>query len=263
MKNIPKFKIRCSAIGDIISDSGMISEAQLLKLDGLQNKPKARTELQEKEMQRLIWLRENPQISQGAKTYCEKWVKEHLYNSRKEFTSKYTDKGNIMEDESIDFITDQLNLGFLIKNEVRKSDEWMEGEADVLPNELVIDAKNSWDHETFPLFANVPPDDNNYWQIQGYMNLWNRPNGKVVYTLMNTPEHLILGEAKRYCWNQGYEELDNDIYLEFHNNMTYDDIEDALKIKVFDIERNDDDIQKIKDRVEMCRDYIAELIKQI
>ena len=39
----------------------------------------------------------------------------------------------------------------------------------------------------------------------------------------------------------------------------YDNLDAKYRIKVFEVERNDDDIQKIYDRVEECRSYINEL----
>ena len=40
-------------------------------------------------------------LSQTAKTYVQDLVLEHKYGIRREFSSRYTDKGNEVEDESI------------------------------------------------------------------------------------------------------------------------------------------------------------------
>ena len=74
-----KFKIRASSCGKIMT------------------KPKLKSET----------------LSSGAKSYCENWLKENIYNRKIEFQSKYTQKGIINEEESIDFITTVLNFGFL------------------------------------------------------------------------------------------------------------------------------------------------------
>lgn len=233
MKEVKKFKIRCSAIGQIMGE------------------PRNKKD------------REAGLLSQTAKTYCEKWLKEQLYNKRKNISSKYFTKGNIVEQDSLDFIADQLGLGMLLKNEVRKSNEYMEGECDAIITELIIDAKNSWDHDTFPLFATEPPDTNNVWQLQGYLELFDRPKGKVIYVLSDTPEHLIRKEAYYHCRDLGYEELDDDIFDKFLANMTYGDVPDNLKIKIFSFDRNQEDIEKIKQQVGKCRIYIKELLKLI
>ena len=112
-----EFKIRCSQIGKIIGTG-----------------------------------KGNP-LTKTAMSYCKTWLKEQLYCRRYEFRSKYTDKGHIVEDESIDFIGDQLGLGFLIKNDKQFENDYFTGEPDIIPPniDLVIDAKNSWSWESFPI----------------------------------------------------------------------------------------------------------------
>jgi len=197
-------------------------------------------------------------LGKTGETYCKDWLKGQLFDYTKEFTSKYTDKGNIMEDESIDFIADVLGYGFLMKNEEHFSDEFMQGTPDVILKDMVIDVKNSWDASTFPIFEDkINPAY--YWQLQGYMHLCDKSKAKLIYCLMDTPDYLIEKEARWASINQGFEELEKSVYDKFKANLTYKNIDNKLKIKVYDIDRNDDDIQKIKDRVIECRNYIEVL----
>ncbi|MCH8067799.1 MAG: hypothetical protein IID16_00800 [Candidatus Marinimicrobia bacterium] len=195
-------------------------------------------------------------------TYCKDWLKGQLFDYQKILKNKYFDKGIIMEDESIDFVADQLDFGFLAKNEKHFNNEFMQGTPDIVLKDSIIDVKNSWDCSTFPIFDTKINQDY-YWQLQCYMNLCDKSKAKLIYCLLDTPDHLIHNEARWYSINQGFEELDNDIYEQFHNNMTYKNVPDKLKIKVFDIDRNDTDIQKIKDRVIECRSYIEQLKKEM
>lgn len=218
-----KFKIRCSAIGKIMTKT----------------------------------------FGQTAKSYCETWLKEQLYSRKKEFKSKYTDKGQIMEDDSLDFIADMLGYGMLLKNEKEFSNAFMTGTPDVILPGLVIDVKNSWDNFTFPLFETEIPNKDYYWQAQGYMALTGIDKYKLIYVLSDTPENLIVSEAKKYIYNNGIDDFDTDIYEGFKEKMTYDDIPDKLKIRVFDIDKNDADIELINDRVMECGRYIDSLLKTI
>lgn len=224
-----EFKIRCSQIGKIIGTG-----------------------------------KKNP-LTQTAMSYCKTWLKEQLYSRHCEFRSKYTEKGHIVEDESIDFIGEQLGLGFLLKNDRQFENDYFTGEPDVIPPniDLVIDAKNSWSWEAFPILESEIPTSDYYWQLQGYMNLTDRHHSKLVYVLSDTPQHLIEREARRYCYDNGFEELDIDIYNKFLADMTYPNIPKELKIKSFDIERNDEDIAIAQKKVIECREYIETLIKQI
>jgi hypothetical protein len=253
-----KFKIRCSAISNIIGGTIGLTHKQLLEMDMLMNKEK-RTPLQHEKLIQLQQKYTNPVLPDGAKTYCKDWLKGQLLDYKHDFNSKYTDKGNIMEDESIDFIAEQLGYGLLMKNEEYFDDEFIMGTPDIILKDTVIDVKNSWDASTFPMFENDIPTSAYYWQLQGYMCLTKKTKARLIYCLMDTPLHLIEREARWDSIRQGYEELEKPVYDKFVKNLTYKNVDPKLRIKAFDIERNDSDIQKIKDRVVMCREYITKL----
>ena len=254
-----KFKIRCSAISNIMAGTMGLTDKQGIELAALIVKDK-RTVLQDQKMEDLIYKRDNPELPTGAKTYCKDWLKGQLLDYQTIFSNKYTQKGLIMEDESLDFIADNLGFGMLIKNEEYLTNDYIHGTPDVRLKEMIIDVKNSWDASTFPMFENELPKTDYYWQLQGYMWLDDKPKAKLIYTLMDTPEHLIEREARWYSISQGFEELEQSIYEMFVKNMTYHNIDPKLRIKVYDIERNDSDIEMIKERVIECRKYINTLI---
>ena len=196
------------------------------------------------------------ELSETAKTYCENWVKEELYRRRKEFSSKYTDKGNECEASSIDYASEQFGWGLVAKNEEHFSDEWMTGTPDIILTPSVEDIKNSWDCFTFPLFDTDIPDKKYYWQGQVYMALTGRNTFGLVYTLMNAPDHLIEQEARR---SAEWQEVEAELYDAVRERMTYDGLNTDLRIKRFEIARNEDDIARIAQRVEQCREYIRTL----
>ena len=202
-------------------------------------------------------------LGKTGESYCQEWLTTQLYNRQKEFSNKYTQKGLIMEDDSIDFIAEQLGYGMLIKNEDYFENDFMSGTPDIIIKDLIIDVKNSWSCFSFPLFESNVPNKDYYWQAQCYMKLTNKTNFKLVYVLSDTPEHLIVSEVKRYVYSNGIDEIDVELYDEFKAKMTYSDIPDKFKIKVFDIKHNDEDIAKIESRVIECRKYINELLKEI
>ena len=149
------FKIRASAAGSIMAGSVGLSDPQQKKLQGFQDKMKSGKELtalQAAENDKLLNLKKNPTLPAGVKTFCQTWVRENVvYNRRKEFRSKYTDKGNFCESASIDFLNNHLVLGWS-KNKEYLENEWMTGTPDIVTDEEIIDIKNSYDTDTFPLF---------------------------------------------------------------------------------------------------------------
>ena len=258
------FKIRCSAIGQIMTNAkGSITELQLKEIDELSAKDRL-TEKQKEKLDKLRYKRNNPELSDTTKTFLDTWIKEQLYSRRKEFSNKYTEKGNIMEDDSIDLVADHYNYNMLIKNEKYYENDVMTGTPDVIINseKLVIDVKNSWDCFTFPLFENEIPTKAYYWQLQGYMALLGFDKASLIYTLTDTPEHLIAKESYWYCQNNGIDN-EHEVLSDFTNKMTYSNLQDELRIKRFDIERNNEDINKIEIRVNECRNYINEIIKTL
>lgn len=207
--------------------------------------------------------RSGKNIGKTALSYCETWVKEQLYERRKEFSNKYTQKGNEVEDNNLDFIANQLDLGLLFKNEEYFENDFATGTPDAILEDIIIDVKSSWDCFTFPLFENEIPNKDYFYQAQIYMWLTGRKSYKLIYVLSDTPEHLIEKEAYWWCKSNGYEELEIDIYNEFVEKMTYGNIPDNLKIKVYDINYDEAVIEQIKVRVVQCRDYIKELLTKI
>lgn len=197
-------------------------------------------------------------IGKSGETFLETWVKEQIYQRKKEFTSKYTQKGNEVEDDSIDIIAEELNFGMLIKNEQYFENDFICGTPDIITPGLIIDAKSSWDCFTFPLF-DTELNKNYYWQMQGYMALTEIKKAYVCFILNDTPLHLIQREAFWWCKQNGYDDLDIEVFNQFVEKMTYKKIPIEHKFKSFLVEHNQSDIDLIYDRVKIAREYIKTL----
>lgn len=193
-----QFKIRCSAIGQIMTE------------------PRSKSET----------------LSQTCISYLEQWVKEQLYNTKKQVNSKYLTKGHEVEIEAIEYYAEVKNLGFVLKNQDYFENEFITGTPDLITQFTVYDFKSSWDCFTFPLFE-TKVDKNYEAQLQGYMNLTQLKTAKLVYTLQNTPDEL-----------QWDEPIDYSIYPDY------------LRIKEFEIEYDPEFIERVKNRVIECRNYI-------
>lgn len=229
------FKIRCSEIGKIMTE------------------PKNKID------------KEKGNLSQTAKAYCDKWLLEQLYNREKEFSSKYTEKGNIVEDNGLDLIAEMLDIPFLMKNQIQYENEYITGTPDTIYEGIIIDNKSSWDFSTFPLLADELPNKDYYWQMQGYLDLDGSAKvAKVCYTLIDTPLHLIEKEFRNYCFNTGYDGVtDVELYDKFIAKHTYSDIPKSRRFKSFDIQRNHEDIKRIYSKVAKCRKYINDKLTDL
>jgi len=194
--------------------------------------------------------RDRVSMGETAKSYCEEWLKNQIYGRCKIIDSKFFDKGNLCESDAIDFVSAYFpEMPFLIKNEKNYESEYITGTPDLILADEVIDIKCPWDYITFPLFENQLPEKDYYWQLQSYMDLTGCSKGRVIYVLMDTPLELI---EKEIHFNPECE----DEIIAYH---TYRGIPDKYKVKCFDIQRNDQDIEAIKKRVNECREYINNL----
>lgn len=215
------------------------------------------------ELAELRYKAEFLELPQTAKSYIESWLKGILYDKRSTYSSIYTDKGNIMEDLSIEYMVKVHDLGFAKKNKVRKSNEWCEGECDVELLNEIRDMKNSFSEETFPLFQKEI--DKDYWyQLLGYCWLWNKPKAMLVYTLMNCPEEVLFRMAKSAMYdlkNEG--KLFDEVYEKLEKRYSFEHLPDHLRIKWWDVEYDKDVIEDIKFRVLLARDYVDELWQDV
>ena len=83
--------------------------------------------------------------------------------------------------------------------------------------------------------------------------------GKESYEIDATDE-MVLSEATRASYQRGMGgDLDDGLYEEFARLMQYPKLADKDRVKVFEFDRNDDAIEKVRQRVKMCRRYLKTL----
>ena len=129
-------------------------------------------------------------LSQTAKTYIKELVIEETLGIKKEFSSRYTDKGNIQEDTAIEMASKVLSLPFALKNTEYFENEFIKGTPDLILEDEIVDIKCSWDGTTFPWFEDELPNKDYYWQMVGYCWLTGR-NAPVLFTALLTPPRIL------------------------------------------------------------------------
>jgi hypothetical protein len=222
-------KIRCSAIGKIMTS------------------PKSKGEA----------------LSQTTKSYLQELAISEVYGIRKEFSSRYTDKGNEVEELSISLCNDVLETGFLYKNEEHFTNDWITGTPDVNTNEILLDVKSSWDATTFPFFDTELKNKDYFYQLQGYMWLTGKTESLLCYCLIDTPLQIVEDEIRREHWKQSLIEENSDLRAFIQAKHTFTHIPNEKRLKTFKIAKNDEVIEAIKTRITECRKYYDELIKKL
>jgi hypothetical protein len=194
-------------------------------------------------------------LSQTAKSYIEDLFNELEFGYRKEFSSRYTDKGLEMEDEAIQFASEQFDWEFVVKNTERFTNDYITGEPDINTDSLLADIKCSWSLDTYPMFEAEMKNKDYYWQLQGYMWLTGKTEAELVYCLMNTPIQIVEDEVRRAHWKAGLIDEDIDLRHEVQTKHNYDNIPSKLRVKRYIIERDEKAIEKIIEKVEIGREY--------
>jgi hypothetical protein len=181
-------------------------------------------------------------LSVGAKTYIKKLAREFVYKFEEDISSKYMDKGIIVEDAAIAlynrvFFTDYK------KNEERKTNDWITGECDIYTGKKIIDIKSSWSLATFPVLSEDGIDKQYEWQGRAYMMLWNCDYFENAYCMVSTPEELL-----RY----DQEELH---YV--------DNIDESLRVTITPYERDLKLEEQIIIKCEAAQNYFNEVLERI
>jgi hypothetical protein len=200
-------------------------------------------------------------LSQTTKTYLQELAVQEIYGIRKEFSSRYTDKGNEVEELSIALCNDVLDLGFIYKNEEHFSNEWITGTPDVNTNEILLDVKSSWDATTFPFFDTELKNKDYLYQLQGYMWLTGKEESLLCYCLIDTPLQIVEDEIRREHWKASLIEESLDLRAFVQAKHTFGHIPKEKRLKTFKIVKDDVIIENIKTRIEECREYYDNLIQ--
>jgi len=226
----------------------------------------------EAELAELAQRLANPELPTGAKTYCKKWLKEQLFNRRAEVNSKYIDKGNECEEDGFTLMAVQLKLGMVFKNTLRRSLNGIEGEWDLLVNNVVYDNKASWSLDTFPMFE-TKPDPDYVWQLQGYMALTDAQRSVLAYTLNDATDKLIWDAVRWYDDHKKRAKIINNMvftqkgwdimrskFCDSVTNFNFTPVPDEQRIKKFDVARDNVAIGNIYHRRLMCDSFVNKVL---
>lgn len=216
----------------------------------------------EKEIERLKPLVDEIILSESAKSYCKEWLISEITGKKKDIRSKYLSRGKAMEEKAIERISKHYGLE-LVKNKETLENEYFTGTYDTNTPEIVIDAKVPFDCFTFPYFE-TEPDKNYYGQIQVYQELKEFKKGSLCYCLENGSEEQINKLSWDLARDLGKDEPDIEDWDIAVEMLSYDDLPDSLRKKVFEFDYDESYIKKAEKMVLACRKYIeTELIPML
>lgn len=256
-----EYQFRCSSLGKLmVGAKPNLTDRQKKRLSELSER-KISGNITDKmlvELGSLIEKRDaKPVLSETTKKYLKQVHVEEMFGRRYEIKSKYLDKGIQVEEDSISLYSEYRGEPFF-KNTERRKNEWFSGEPDNVDGKI-RDIKSSWSFETFPLHETEIPTSDYVYQLMGYMDLWDLDEAELIYCLVDTPLLIIEDEKRRASWKLGYLELPEDLSEEIERNMVYDDIPGELRVKIFHVQKDENVLKLMRERVEMAREYLNEL----
>lgn len=205
-------------------------------------------------------------LSKTAKSHLIEIYIAEKYGRRKDVQTKQMRKGVEVEDDAIELLAQSLGRP-LSKNTERFSNDFITGHPDVLDlteaGLKVWDVKSSYDLFTF--LGNIPDKLNSqyYWQLQSYMWLTGSTESCIAYCLINTPFGIIEQEKKSLLYKMNVISDESPEYVleaaKLELNMMFDDIDQKERLLLFPVQRNDEDIELIKEKVAKARVFLESI----
>jgi len=207
------------------------------------------------------------ELSKTAKSHLKKVYAKEKYGREQDIITKQMQKGTEVEEESITLLSRVLKK-MLYKNDQRLNNEYITGLPDIYEGESIhnaeeiTDIKSSYDLFTFLPNIGEPLDRDYYYQLQGYMALSGAKRACIAYCLVDTPEHIINSEKYRLFKSMNFiSEESPEFYreaLKIEKGMTFGDIPKEERVLLFPVERDEEAITKIYDKVAKARIFLAE-----
>ena len=206
-------------------------------------------------------------LSKTAQSHLISVYIREKYGRIKEVETKQMRKGKEAEEDSIDLLSKYLGR-YLQKNTERIDNDFVTGLPDIFEGDKIIgcdfiwDIKTCWDIFTFMDKLTSPLDKNYWWQLQGYMYLTGAKKSAIAYCLTDTPEYLIASEKRKLMYQMDVATEESPEFQEaaagLELNLIYPDIPTKEKVLIFNVDRDDDAIFRISQKVERARLWLQE-----
>jgi len=193
------------------------------------------------------------------------------YGRKKDITTKQMDKGKLCENDSITLYS-RVEKKLFYKNEEQLENDYFTGHPDIFTGDNILNAeecddiKTSWELDSFMPKLIEEVDSDYKHQLNVYYDLTGAKCGHIVYCLVSAPESIILQEMKSLLWRMDVATELNPAYIEaaeeLKHLMVFEDIPIHERIIKKKVERDDELIQKMKDKVPKLREWLADFEKK-
>lgn len=293
------WKPRASQLGHLLTNlpEKITKEEQQLLTELLEEKETGKnangrstkwTDTKQKEVDKLSKKKKGiDELPTGAITKLEDIFDDIFWKRKKLIFNKYLEKGNIVEEDSLQLLSDIDGVSYW-KNEEYLENEFLQGCPDNI-FQKIRDTKSNYEYDTF---KKAELTSLYSWQIKGYT--WMAiesgheisKTGELCYCLVNSPAHRVESERKSLWFNMGMPDDTEERWIEaasqLERNHIFDiakfkesfpgfdlvtpiwnfDIPKHMRVKRFDVTLEDSDIEHMKRRSKMAKDWLIEREKQ-
>ena len=182
-------------------------------------------------------------LSVTAKSYIKQVAKQNYFGYQNQISSRYIDKGQQQEQDSIDLIN-TVRMESYTKHIGRVTKDYMSGECDILTADTIIDTKTSWSLDTWPELPEEGINSDYEWQMRAYMVLYDKPQAEVIYCLVTTDPDLLSS-------------------FDDHELHQVDHIPADKRITVLKYDRDILIETEIMERLQLCSEYYDNYMQQL
>lgn len=204
MIDLSKIKVRCSRIGDLMTDPKLVED------------------------------KKNKVLSATANDLMLDLYALYVYGRKKSVQTLPMKKGILVEDDSI-MLLSMFDGVIYEKNKLSLENDFITGTPDIITSDKIIDIKSSYDLSIFLSSYDSKISNKYWWQLQGYMWLTGRKQAEIVYCLSDMPESMLQQELYYLLKKMDVISEESPEYVtaaaELTKNLTFKDI--SLKEKVF------------------------------
>lgn len=277
--NINLLKVHCSSICSIMAnakDNRPLSEKQWDEVRDYLDREKPLTDRQCVILKEYL-LKEskyNPQkLGNGIKADLIKMYSWYVYGKGSiglgTYESLATEKGTVQEGQSIRLLSQYDGINYN-KNEKRYQNRFITGIPDIVVSrkgvKKVVDIKTPIDINSFFYKHEIQLPTEYLYQMRGYIELAKADYGEVAFCLVNLPPEMIAQEIRKlkiryFLFGKSDEETELKV-RQLEDSMIFDNIPIDRRIIKFKVERDEEFMKSVYERVKIARTWMKQFHKK-
>lgn len=190
---------------------------------------------------------------------------QERYGRKKDITTSAMDKGKIAEPESITLFS-MLEGKLYEKNQDQLESEWFTGFPDIVFENECHDIKSSWELDSFIPKLIEEPDKSYVAQLNVYYSLTGAQGGSIAYCLVDCPQEVLMAEKNRLLYGMNVISEESIEFIraadELERLLTFPDIATEERVIKKIVPRDEELIQRMKDKVPVFRQWLADFEKK-